>query len=129
MRILMKILFGILNIIIFCAFAFPYLLKESDKGGDLSNHFWSEPFSWVMLCSFLIIFPVKFLAIRSIRKRNLHIKSELGSQTFWVLLRVFITGIWITWIMNGAIFNNDIIGGLSFGGCLFALFFYFYCLV
>ncbi|WCL49047.1 hypothetical protein [Leptospira sp. GIMC2001] len=126
--VLGRVVFAVLNFIILFAFIVPYILTDSEEGQGIAAHFWQHPFTWILLIMFLITFPLKFYIIRSIRKKNLQFRFEFGSQCFWLLVRGFITGLWITWILNGAIYNNDILGGTIFSVSFFALIFYFYWL-
>jgi len=125
---LVRFIFVIFNGIVLFAFIVPYILTESEKGEAFSKHFLHQAFTWFLIIAFLVTFLLKFKSIRNIRKQNLQFRFELGSQIFWLLLRIFITGIWIAWIVNDAVFNSEVIGGLVFGACLFYLILYFYWL-
>lgn len=118
MKVLVRILFLIFNGIVFCAFTLSCFLSVFEKDDHFSSHFWTEPFTWVILFLFLFTFLLKFSAIRKIRKKNLHFKSELGAHFFGLILRANIIGIWISWMINEAVFNQDVLGALAFTGSL-----------
>jgi len=128
LKVIIRILFEILNGIVLFLFTICYFLSANDIGDDFHSRIWAQPFTWVILGIFIAIFLLKFKAIRKIRKGDLSFKSELGSRFFGLVVKIFITGLWISWCTSEAVFNNAILEGLAFVGGFVCLIFLFYWL-